>query len=67
MNTLLKASCLALFIDRTRSLRPRIASHAASAAEIEPDANETLHSFVANSKARASLPTRRSAFWCFPP
>jgi lipid-binding SYLF domain-containing protein len=65
MNTLLKASCLALFMLASILAAPR-ASHAASAAEIERDANETLHSFVGQFQGARELANKAVGVLVFP-
>ncbi|HEX2447188.1 MAG TPA: YSC84-related protein [Methyloceanibacter sp.] len=65
MNTLLKASCFAFLVAITivTSLRP---SEAASAAEIDRDANETLHSFVRQFEGARELANKAAGILVFP-
>jgi lipid-binding SYLF domain-containing protein len=65
MNTLLKASCFALLIATAIVAEPRI-GEAASAAEIEADANETLHSFVRQVPGARELANKAAGILVFP-
>lgn len=65
MNTLLKASCFAFLVAMTIVASPRI-SHAASATEIEHDANETLHSFVRQFEGARELANKAVGILVFP-
>ena len=65
MNTLLKASCLVLLMMASILAAPRV-SHAASAAEIEHDANETLHSFVRQFDGARELANKAVGILVFP-
>jgi lipid-binding SYLF domain-containing protein len=65
MNTLLKASCLVLLMMTSILAAPRV-SHAASAAEIEHDANETLHSFVRQFDGARELANKAVGILVFP-
>ena len=65
MNTLLKAFCLVLVAMAATVAAPRI-SEAASAAEIEADANETLHSFVRQVPGARELATKAAGILVFP-
>lgn len=65
MNTLLKALCLVLVALAANIATPRIA-HAASAAEIEADANETLHSFVRQVPGARELAAKAAGILVFP-
>ena len=65
MNTLLKAFCLVLVAMAATIAAPRI-SEAASAAEIEADANETLHSFVRQVPGARELAAKAAGILVFP-
>jgi lipid-binding SYLF domain-containing protein len=65
MNTLFRASCFALLIATAVLAEPRI-GEAASAAEIEADANETLHSFVRQVPGARELATKAAGILVFP-
>jgi lipid-binding SYLF domain-containing protein len=65
MNTLLKASCFAFLIATAIVAEPRIGV-AASAAEIEADANETLHSFVRQVPGARELANKAAGILVFP-
>jgi len=65
MNTLLKAPCLALFMVMVIVAGPRV-SEAASAAEIDHDANETLHSFVRQVPGARELANKAAGILVFP-
>lgn len=65
MNTLLKALCLVLVALAANIATPRIAE-AASAAEIEADANETLHSFVRQVPGARELAAKAAGILVFP-
>lgn len=65
MNTLLKASCFAFLIALAIVAGPRI-GEAASAAELEADANETLHSFVRQVPGARELATKAAGILVFP-
>lgn len=65
MNTLLKASCLVLLMMTSILAAPRV-SYAASAAEIEHDANETLHSFVRQIQGARELANKAVGILVFP-
>lgn len=65
MTTLLKALCVALFMVTALAANPR-ASEAASAAAIEADANETLHSFVRQVPGARELANKAVGILVFP-
>jgi lipid-binding SYLF domain-containing protein len=65
MNTLLKAFCLVLVTMVAAIAAPR-AGEAASAAEIEADANETLHSFVRQVPGARELANKAAGILVFP-
>jgi lipid-binding SYLF domain-containing protein len=65
MNTLLKAFCLVLIAMTATIAAPRI-SQAASAAEIEADANDTLHSFVRQVPGARELAAKAAGILVFP-
>ena len=65
MNTLLKASCLALFTIAALGAAPH-RGEAASAAEIEADANATLHSFVDQVSGARELANKAAGILIFP-
>ena len=65
MNTLLKALCLVLVALVANIAAPRI-SEAASAAEIEADANDTLHSFVRQVPGARELAAKAAGILVFP-
>jgi lipid-binding SYLF domain-containing protein len=65
MNTLLKSLCLVLVALAANLATPRIAE-AASAAEIEADANETLHSFVRQVPGARELAAKAAGILVFP-
>ena len=65
MNTLLKALCLTLIAVTASVAGPRM-SEAASAAEIEADANETLHSFVRQVPGARELANKAAGILVFP-
>jgi len=65
MNTLLKASCLALLMIATLVAAPH-PGEAASAAEIEADANATLHSFVDQVSGARELANKAAGILVFP-
>ena len=65
MNTLLKASCLALLLVTAVVAGPRT-SDAGSAAELEADANETLHSFVRQISGARELANKAVGILVFP-
>lgn len=65
MNTLLKASCFAFLIALAIVAGSRI-GEAASAAELEADANETLHSFVRQVPGARELATKAAGILVFP-
>jgi len=65
MNALLKALCFALLLV-TAILGASRTSEAASAAEIEADANETLHSFVRQVSGARELANKAAGILVFP-
>ena len=65
MNTLLKASCLALLMVTAIVAGPRT-SEAGSAAQLEADANETLHSFVRQFEGARELANKAVGILVFP-
>lgn len=65
MNALLKALCFALLLVTAILGAPRM-SEAASAAEIEADANETLHSFVRQVSGARELANKAAGILVFP-
>jgi lipid-binding SYLF domain-containing protein len=65
MNTLLKAFCLVLIAMAATIAAPRI-GQAASAAEIEADANDTLHSFVSQVPGARELAAKAAGILVFP-
>jgi lipid-binding SYLF domain-containing protein len=65
MNTLLKAFCLVLIAMAATIVAPRI-GEAASAAEIEADANDTLHSFVRQVPGARELAAKAAGILVFP-
>jgi lipid-binding SYLF domain-containing protein len=65
MNSLLKALCLALLMVTAVAASPRL-SQAASAREIEADANETLHSFVRQVPGARELANKAAGILVFP-
>src|SRR5262245_48900744 len=65
MNTLLKASCLAGLLLAAVVTMPNF-GHAASKAEIEHDANETLHSFVRQFEGARELANKAVGILVFP-
>jgi lipid-binding SYLF domain-containing protein len=65
MNTLLKASCLAGLLLAAIVATPSF-GHAASKAEIEHDANETLHSFVRQFEGARELANKAVGILVFP-
>jgi lipid-binding SYLF domain-containing protein len=65
MNTLLKAFCLVLVTMVATIAAPR-PGEAASAAEIEADANETLHSFVRQVPGARELANKAAGILVFP-
>jgi lipid-binding SYLF domain-containing protein len=65
MTTLLKALCAALVMVAALAANPR-ASEAASAAAIEADANETLHSFVRQVPGARELANKAVGILVFP-
>ena len=65
MNSLLKALCVALLIMTAIVVSPRV-SEAASAAAIEADANETLHSFVRQVPGARELANKAAGILVFP-
>ena len=65
MNTLLKALCLVLVAGFTLVAEPR-GSEASSAASLEADANETLHSFVRQVSGARELATKAAGILVFP-
>jgi lipid-binding SYLF domain-containing protein len=65
MNTLLKALCLVLVALAAAIAAPRI-SEAASAAAIEADANDTLHSFVRQVPGARELASKAAGILVFP-
>jgi lipid-binding SYLF domain-containing protein len=65
MNILLKALCVALVMVTALVATPR-ASEAASAAAIEADANETLHSFVRQVPGARELASKAVGILVFP-
>ena len=65
MNTLLKAFCLILIAVAANLAAPRV-SEAASAAEIEADANDTLHSFVRQVPGARELAAKAAGILVFP-
>ena len=65
MNTLLKALCLVLVALAATVAAPRIAE-AASAAAIQADANETLHSFVRQVPGARELASKAAGILVFP-
>jgi lipid-binding SYLF domain-containing protein len=65
MNSLLKALCLVLLTLAAAVAAPRIGK-AASAAEIEADANETLHSFVRQVPGARELANKAAGILVFP-
>src|SRR5262245_8837507 len=65
MNSLLKAVCLALVAAFALAAEPR-ASHAGSAADLEAEANETLHSFVRQVAGARELANKAAGILVFP-
>jgi lipid-binding SYLF domain-containing protein len=65
MNTLLKAFCLILVAVAANLATPRV-SEAASAAELEADSNETLHSFVRQVPGARELAAKSAGILVFP-
>ncbi|HZJ12245.1 MAG TPA: hypothetical protein VFD26_06295, partial [Methyloceanibacter sp.] len=65
MNALLKTLCFALLLVTGILGAPRT-SEAASAAEIEADANETLHSFVRQVSGARELANKAAGILVFP-
>jgi lipid-binding SYLF domain-containing protein len=65
MNTLLKASCFA-FLMATAIVAGARPSAASSAAALEADANETLHSFVRQVPGARELATKAAGILVFP-
>jgi lipid-binding SYLF domain-containing protein len=65
MNTLLKALCLVLVALVANIAAPHI-SEAASASEIEADANDTLHSFVRQVPGARELAAKAAGILVFP-
>jgi lipid-binding SYLF domain-containing protein len=65
MKTLLKASCLALFMIMAMVAAPH-PGEAASAAKIEADANATLHSFVDQVSGARELANKAAGILVFP-
>jgi lipid-binding SYLF domain-containing protein len=65
MNSLLKALCLIFIAMAATVAAPRV-GQAASAAEIEADANETLHSFVRQVPGARELATKAAGILVFP-
>ena len=65
MNSLLKAFCLILIATAATVAAPRIVE-AASAAELEADANETLHSFVRQVPGARELAAKAAGILVFP-
>lgn len=65
MNTLLKASCFAFLIVTATAAGPQV-SEASSAAELEADANETLHSFVRQFSGARELANKAVGILVFP-
>ena len=65
MNSLLKALCVALLMVTAVVASPRL-SEAASAAAIEADANETLHSFVRQVPGARELANKAAGILVFP-
>src|SRR3989304_5969573 len=65
MNTLLKALCVVFLMVTAIVAGPRL-SEAASAAEIEADANETLHSFVRQVPGARELANKAAGILVFP-
>jgi lipid-binding SYLF domain-containing protein len=65
MNTLIKALCLALVAAFAVVAEPR-KSEASSAAALDADANETLHSFVRQFSGARELATKAAGILVFP-
>ncbi|MGH9809136.1 MAG: BPSL1445 family SYLF domain-containing lipoprotein [Terriglobia bacterium] len=65
MNTLLRAFCLGLFAVTLTFAEPRIGD-AASAAELDASANETLHSFVRQVPGARELANKAAGILVFP-
>jgi lipid-binding SYLF domain-containing protein len=65
MNTLLKTVCLGLLVMTATIAAPRV-SEAASAAELEADSNETLHSFVRQVPGARELAAKAAGILVFP-
>jgi lipid-binding SYLF domain-containing protein len=65
MNSLLKALCVALVAASALVLEPH-PGEAASAAKLEADANETLHSFVRQVPGARELANKASGILVFP-
>ena len=65
MNTLLKAFCLVLLAIAANIAAPRT-SEAASAAQLEYDSNETLHSFVRQVAGARELASKAAGILVFP-
>ena len=65
MNSPLKALCVALLMVTALDANPRM-SEAASAAAIEADANETLHSFVRQVAGARELANKAAGILVFP-
>jgi len=65
MNTLLKALCLVLVAISATVAAPRV-GEAASAAALEADANETLHSFVRQVPGARELASKAAGILVFP-
>ena len=65
MNILLRAFCLVLFAMPLTFAEPRI-SEAATAAQLECDSNETLHSFVRQVPGARELASKAAGILVFP-
>jgi lipid-binding SYLF domain-containing protein len=65
MNGLLKAVCLALVAAFALAAEPR-ASHAEAGAELQAEANETLHSFVRQVAGARELANKAAGILVFP-
>jgi lipid-binding SYLF domain-containing protein len=65
MNSVVKAVCLALVAAFALAAEPRV-SQASSAAELEAEANETLHSFVRQVAGARELASKAAGILVFP-
>jgi len=65
MNTLLRVLCVVLFAAPLAFAQPRI-GEAASAAELDASANETLHSFVRQVPGARELANKAAGILVFP-